>query len=600
MNHFINLSSNHYSQPTPSPPLPLPLEPETEAEIERDADLELRSSLYELLSCQSHSHQHLLLSPITLNCGHSICSTSFFNSNHQPNTSQYTRLSISQACTLHSSISDNWLLTLSLNLFIAHLPLNCPHPECDWRSKAPIPSSSSSFSSSSPPPPSSSSACSTTSTNSSSSSPLAINVTLQKLVFHLQASSTTSSQQPHLLSSNPNPFNPETKKTKLYRTILSELECQICSLVFDAPTTTICGHTFCRTCLLRSLDYSDRCPVCRTSMGAPLLRVLQSRAPDSLLTNILSKCFPTELRPPPTPPTHLSLPDRVPLFICTLAFPRLPTFLHVFEPRYRLLIRRALASDGRFGMVLPSFNHAVNPSGVHPFGTLLEIKNVDTLPDGRSLVEAVGLIRFEILDHHSSDGYEMADVRWIEDVSESTENRLESEAAPEESINELCGVCRAFVEVLRAGSTPWILQRLNVRSPALSSPLCSFLCFHRNSLFASGFDLQRQRIPLDPHLPTQPSSRIGWQWSYPWQMTKRHNSYRLLFLYPPPSTHTHTTQYSRTHSRWLIVSLQGHHGQAQAKVDCPLDPWFQVSTHYNFTCHMVLLFTLHSLIVFLV
>ncbi|KAI9785851.1 MAG: hypothetical protein M1816_008178, partial [Peltula sp. TS41687] len=49
-----------------------------------------------------------------------------------------------------------------------------------------------------------------------------------------------------------------------------------------------------------------------------------------------------------------------PLFVCTLSYPSMPTFLHIFEPRYRLTIRRAVETGNRkFGMVL--YNHSGEP-----------------------------------------------------------------------------------------------------------------------------------------------------------------------------------------------------------------------------------------------
>ncbi|KAG0150929.1 hypothetical protein CROQUDRAFT_668266 [Cronartium quercuum f. sp. fusiforme G11] len=342
-------------------------------------------------------HPHLLNAPITLNCGHSTCS---------------------------GPTSDE------LNLSTSSLPLSnrlvCPQPECDL-SSSPTPVSSLEIAP-------------------------ATNVTLQKIISHLSDSCPSEIES---ASDNCN-------QVSLYRTILSELECSLCSLIFDCPTTTICGHTFCRTCLLRALDYSDRCPVCRSTMGAPLLRLFQSRSPDFIINKIIKTCFASETSQEPCTPFEVgSEQNKVPLFVCTLAFPKLPVFLHVFEPRYRLLIRRALSRDNKFGIVLPSLPQTENVDGVHPFGTLLEIQKIDFLPDGRSLILAYGLTRFEILRTEPLDGYSVAEVRWIEDVDKTTEDRLEIEAGPEESIESLSKICQAFVEVLRAGSTPWILQRLN-------------------------------------------------------------------------------------------------------------------------------------------
>ena len=44
-------------------------------------------------------------------------------------------------------------------------------------------------------------------------------------------------------------------------------DCAIClgAFTFDRPvTTTNCNHTFHKTCLNISFDYSNRCPICRT------------------------------------------------------------------------------------------------------------------------------------------------------------------------------------------------------------------------------------------------------------------------------------------------------------------------------------------------
>jgi Lon protease-like protein len=48
------------------------------------------------------------------------------------------------------------------------------------------------------------------------------------------------------------------------------------------------------------------------------------------------------------------------------------------------------------------------PTGSPPegeYGTMLEIRSVQMLPDGRSLVETFGSFRFRILERSSLDGY---------------------------------------------------------------------------------------------------------------------------------------------------------------------------------------------------
>lgn len=46
---------------------------------------------------------------------------------------------------------------------------------------------------------------------------------------------------------------------------------------------------------------------------------------------------------------------------------------------------------------------------------MLEIKDVRTFPDGSSVVEAVGISRFRVLSHRHRDGYNTADIEYLED-----------------------------------------------------------------------------------------------------------------------------------------------------------------------------------------
>ncbi|KTF79417.1 hypothetical protein cypCar_00044904, partial [Cyprinus carpio] len=48
-----------------------------------------------------------------------------------------------------------------------------------------------------------------------------------------------------------------------------------------------------------------------------------------------------------------NLNQEVPIFVCTMAFPTVPCPLHVFEPRYRLMIRRSMETGTKqFGMCI--------------------------------------------------------------------------------------------------------------------------------------------------------------------------------------------------------------------------------------------------------
>ena len=86
------------------------------------------------------------------------------------------------------------------------------------------------------------------------------------------------------------------------------------------------------------------------------------------------------------------------LFVCTTTFPGLPCPLQIFEPRYRLMLRRCVESGRyRFGMVPPV-------PGCQ-YGTMLEILSVNLQPDGRSIIQTMGSYRFKILKQGVRDGY---------------------------------------------------------------------------------------------------------------------------------------------------------------------------------------------------
>ena len=51
---------------------------------------------------------------------------------------------------------------------------------------------------------------------------------------------------------------------------------------------------------------------------------------------------------------------------------------------------------------------------------MLEIKDVRTFPDGSSVVDAIGISRFRVLSHRHRDGYNTADIEYLEDEKVSS------------------------------------------------------------------------------------------------------------------------------------------------------------------------------------
>jgi uncharacterized protein len=87
---------------------------------------------------------------------------------------------------------------------------------------------------------------------------------------------------------------------------------------------------------------------------------------------------------------------RVPVFPLAgaLLFPRSQLPLHIFEPRYRAMVRDALASDRLIAMVQPRDEE--EPPALFEIGCIGHIGACDELEDGRFNLVLEGLSRFRI------------------------------------------------------------------------------------------------------------------------------------------------------------------------------------------------------------
>lgn len=50
------------------------------------------------------------------------------------------------------------------------------------------------------------------------------------------------------------------------------------------------------------------------------------------------------------------------------------------------------------------------------YGCLLEIRDVQFFSDGRSVVDTIGRRRFKVTQHNERDGYNTADIEYLEDM----------------------------------------------------------------------------------------------------------------------------------------------------------------------------------------
>lgn len=103
--------------------------------------------------------------------------------------------------------------------------------------------------------------------------------------------------------------------------------------------------------------------------------------------------------------------ERIPLFpLEAVLFPRTPLPLHIFEPRYKLMIRRCVESRREFGVIL------ARSDGTAGVGCTAEIiRVVKRYEDGRMDILTMGQTPFRVLEVFDQQPYLEAAVEFLED-----------------------------------------------------------------------------------------------------------------------------------------------------------------------------------------
>jgi Lon protease-like protein len=158
--------------------------------------------------------------------------------------------------------------------------------------------------------------------------------------------------------------------------------------------------------------------------------------------------------------------ERLPVFpLGTVLFPGLVLPLHIFEERYRSLVRELVASpeDGphefgvvtlRRGVEAPSPEAEDGPApepppvrldDLYPVGCTAELRQVSELPDGRFDIMTVGRRRFTIIDIRQGEApYLTAKVEWLPD---ETSDEIAAQLAP-----RALAAFRTYLDLLRPDS----------------------------------------------------------------------------------------------------------------------------------------------------
>jgi Lon protease-like protein len=145
--------------------------------------------------------------------------------------------------------------------------------------------------------------------------------------------------------------------------------------------------------------------------------------------------------------------------------------LHIFEPRYRLMLRACLQGNRHFGLSYhpgAEVGILVVPEA-DSIGCAAEILTSNQLPDGRSDILTVGSCRYTIRSYTSKDPYLLAKVDFFEDEP-SDEQQL---AGLAETVSSLFLRFARAVEMLR--DLPLSLPKLPPDHERLSFVIASIV-----------------------------------------------------------------------------------------------------------------------------
>jgi ATP-dependent Lon protease len=138
------------------------------------------------------------------------------------------------------------------------------------------------------------------------------------------------------------------------------------------------------------------------------------------------RCFLHLFHPQVAAVTHLAVRE-LPLFPLpdVVLFPQEVLPLHIFEPRYRMMLRSVLETDRRFGVV----RWDPQTKTMATVGCCAEILQCQSQDDDRSNIVTLGQQRFRVLEVVREAPFRVAMVSWIEDETPASHQLLTDLAA---------------------------------------------------------------------------------------------------------------------------------------------------------------------------
>lgn len=108
---------------------------------------------------------------------------------------------------------------------------------------------------------------------------------------------------------------------------------------------------------------------------------------------------------------------RVPMFpLGSVLLPSAVMPLHVFEPRYRAMLKHCMEHEREFGVALIERGSEVGGGDQRmTYGCIAQIMEAEEFDDGRWFVAAVGTRRFTVTNWGIDDPYPVADIQVLDE-----------------------------------------------------------------------------------------------------------------------------------------------------------------------------------------
>lgn len=100
--------------------------------------------------------------------------------------------------------------------------------------------------------------------------------------------------------------------------------------------------------------------------------------------------------------------------------------LHIFEQRYRELVKYCIRNESSFGIVMIKEGDEVGDTATPcKIGTSVDLVDVNRFPDGRMNIMTTGRSRFEILEVEEDLPYLVARVRMLDSLNDTDHSKLD-------------------------------------------------------------------------------------------------------------------------------------------------------------------------------